>query len=174
MPQSELLKFAKLFNDELTLDNLERCAFGGGGGEGGAGRGRLAARCLAAALPDALLSTPPPPPPPPPRRVQLVSLCRFVGIQPFGTGGWWVMMRRGRGAGGGEEGMRCCSGACLAPNAPLPPPCRHLPARPAAGAPPGDQGVHAEKQRGGGWRGGVHVPRVCASRSKGRARAGLR
>lgn len=38
---SELLKFAKLFNDELTLDNLER--------------------------------------------VQLVSLCRFVGIQPFGT-----------------------------------------------------------------------------------------
>ncbi|GAB4818097.1 hypothetical protein N2152v2_005143 [Parachlorella kessleri] len=37
----ELLKFAKLFNDELTLDNLER--------------------------------------------VQLVSLCRFVGIQPFGT-----------------------------------------------------------------------------------------
>lgn len=38
---SELLRFAKLFNDELTLDNLER--------------------------------------------VQLVSLCRFVGIQPFGT-----------------------------------------------------------------------------------------
>jgi LETM1 and EF-hand domain-containing protein 1 len=38
---SELLKFAKLFNDELTLDNLER--------------------------------------------VQLVSLCRFVGISPFGT-----------------------------------------------------------------------------------------
>jgi len=38
---SDLLKFAKLFNDELTLDNLER--------------------------------------------VQLVSLCRFVGIQPFGT-----------------------------------------------------------------------------------------
>ena len=38
---SELLKFAKLFNDELTLDNLER--------------------------------------------VQLASLCRFVGIQPFGT-----------------------------------------------------------------------------------------
>lgn len=37
----ELLKFAKLFSDELTLDNLER--------------------------------------------VQLVSLCRFVGIQPFGT-----------------------------------------------------------------------------------------
>ncbi len=38
---SELLKFAKLFNDELTLDNLER--------------------------------------------VQLVGLCRFVGISPFGT-----------------------------------------------------------------------------------------
>jgi LETM1 and EF-hand domain-containing protein 1 len=38
---SDLLKFAKLFNDELTLDNLER--------------------------------------------VQLISLCRFVGIQPFGT-----------------------------------------------------------------------------------------
>lgn len=38
---SELLKFAKLFNDELTLDNLER--------------------------------------------VQLVSLCRFVGLAPFGT-----------------------------------------------------------------------------------------
>ncbi len=38
---SELLKFAKLFNDELTLDNLER--------------------------------------------IQLSSLCRFVGIQPFGT-----------------------------------------------------------------------------------------
>jgi len=38
---SQLLRFAKLFNDELTLDNLER--------------------------------------------VQLVSLCRFVGIQPFGT-----------------------------------------------------------------------------------------
>ena len=38
---AELLRFAKLFNDELTLDNLER--------------------------------------------VQLVSLCRFVGIQPFGT-----------------------------------------------------------------------------------------
>eukprot|EP00887_Chlorella_sp_A99_P005186 scaffold1.g5186.t1 len=41
VPSSELLKFAKLFNDELTLDNLERS--------------------------------------------QLVSLCRFVGIQPFGT-----------------------------------------------------------------------------------------
>ena len=41
---NELLKFAKLFNDELTLDNLER--------------------------------------------VQLVSLCRFVGIQPFGTDGF--------------------------------------------------------------------------------------
>ena len=38
---AELLKFAQLFNDELTLDNLER--------------------------------------------VQLVSLCRFVGISPFGT-----------------------------------------------------------------------------------------
>lgn len=38
---SQLLKFAKLFNDEITLDNLER--------------------------------------------VQLVSLCRFVGISPFGT-----------------------------------------------------------------------------------------
>lgn len=37
----DLLKFAKLFSDELTLDNLER--------------------------------------------VQLVSLCRFVGISPFGT-----------------------------------------------------------------------------------------
>ncbi|KAL4423518.1 hypothetical protein ABPG77_003651 [Micractinium sp. CCAP 211/92] len=41
VPVNELLKFSKLFNDELTLDNLER--------------------------------------------VQLVSLCRFVGIQPFGT-----------------------------------------------------------------------------------------
>jgi LETM1 and EF-hand domain-containing protein 1 len=38
---AELLKFAKLFNDELTLDSMER--------------------------------------------VQLTSLCRFVGIQPFGT-----------------------------------------------------------------------------------------
>ncbi|PRW58330.1 LETM1 and EF-hand domain-containing mitochondrial [Chlorella sorokiniana] len=41
VPVNELLRFSKLFNDELTLDNLER--------------------------------------------VQLVSLCRFVGIQPFGT-----------------------------------------------------------------------------------------
>ncbi|KAL4859684.1 Mitochondrial proton/calcium exchanger protein [Chlorella vulgaris] len=41
VPVSDLLRFSKLFNDELTLDNLER--------------------------------------------VQLVSLCRFVGIQPFGT-----------------------------------------------------------------------------------------
>ena len=37
----ELVKFAQLFNDELTLDNLER--------------------------------------------IHLVNLCRFVGIQPFGT-----------------------------------------------------------------------------------------
>ena len=30
----ELLRFAKLFNDELTLDNLERCAWGSWGGWG--------------------------------------------------------------------------------------------------------------------------------------------
>lgn len=37
----EITRFAQLFNDELTLDNLER--------------------------------------------IHLVNLCRFVGIQPFGT-----------------------------------------------------------------------------------------
>ncbi len=39
--QYDVVKFAQLFNDELTLDNLER--------------------------------------------IHLVNLCRFVGIQPFGT-----------------------------------------------------------------------------------------
>ncbi len=44
--QYEIVKFAQLFNDELTLDNLER--------------------------------------------IHLVNLCRFVGIQPFGTDAFLV------------------------------------------------------------------------------------
>lgn len=64
---SELLRFSKLFNDELTLDNLERYVR------------TLALRCCrftkSRAIRLALTA----------RRVQLVSLCRFVGIQPFGT-----------------------------------------------------------------------------------------
>lgn len=44
--QYEIVKFAQLFNDELTLDNLER--------------------------------------------IHLVNLCRFVGIQPFGTDSFLV------------------------------------------------------------------------------------
>ena len=93
VPVSELLRFSKLFSDELTLDNLERC-----------GRS-WAVLCLLALLaldalplctapmpttrPSCAGPAPPPPPPPPPHlapcSVQLVSLCRFVGIQPFGT-----------------------------------------------------------------------------------------
>ena len=46
----ELTKFAQLFNDELTLDNLER--------------------------------------------IHLVNLCRFVGIQPFGTDAFLVARLR--------------------------------------------------------------------------------
>ena len=44
--QYDVVKFAQLFNDELTLDNLER--------------------------------------------IHLVNLCRFVGIQPFGTDAFLV------------------------------------------------------------------------------------
>ena len=47
---AELTKFAQLFNDELTLDNLER--------------------------------------------IHLVNLCRFVGIQPFGTDAFLVARLR--------------------------------------------------------------------------------
>ena len=46
----EIMKFAQLFNDELTLDNLER--------------------------------------------IHLVNLCRFVGIQPFGTDAFLVARLR--------------------------------------------------------------------------------
>lgn len=46
----EIVKFAQLFNDELTLDNLDR--------------------------------------------VHLVNLCRFVGIQPFGTDAFLVQRLR--------------------------------------------------------------------------------
>ena len=48
--QYDVVKFAQLFNDELTLDNLER--------------------------------------------IHLVNLCRFVGIQPFGTDAFLVCMLR--------------------------------------------------------------------------------
>jgi LETM1-like protein len=47
---SEIVRFAQLFNDELTLDNLDR--------------------------------------------VHLVNLCRFVGIQPFGTDAFLVQRLR--------------------------------------------------------------------------------
>ena len=49
--QYEIVKFAQLFNDELTLDNLER--------------------------------------------IHLVNLCRFVGIQPFGTDAFLVSRSAG-------------------------------------------------------------------------------
>ena len=49
--QYEIVKFAQLFNDELTLDNLER--------------------------------------------IHLVNLCRFVGIQPFGTDAFLVSQSAG-------------------------------------------------------------------------------
>ena len=55
--QYDVVKFAQLFNDELTLDNLER--------------------------------------------IHLVNLCRFVGIQPFGTDAFLV-------------GMLCLSTLCPA------------------------------------------------------------
>jgi len=48
--QYEIMRFAQLFNDELTLDNLER--------------------------------------------IHLVNLCRFVGIQPFGTDAFLVSRLR--------------------------------------------------------------------------------
>ncbi len=48
--QYDIVKFAQLFNDELTLDNLER--------------------------------------------IHLVNLCRFVGIQPFGTDAFLVSSSR--------------------------------------------------------------------------------
>ena len=47
----EITRFAQLFNDELTLDNLER--------------------------------------------IHLVNLCRFVGIQPFGTDAFLVSQSAG-------------------------------------------------------------------------------